>query len=114
MFGILLSALRTMAAWTWRPLVVKFATLFGLYYIVTAMVDYLLSSCGFSTTTGVCGINIGVISSAMDFFRGLSTQFPDVKGIRWMLNLVAFPVGFKLMVCAYATRFFVRRLPVIG
>lgn len=108
-FGILLSALRSMGQWTWRPIVIKFAVMFGLFYVVSAMLDYLLEACGLSTAQGVCGLNIGVITGLMDYLRTL-----DLKGLRFFLNMVAFPLGFKLLVCALATRFFIRRLPVVG
>lgn len=106
MYGILLSALRAMAAWSWRPLLVKFAVMFGAWFLVTEGIDYLLAGCGFN---GTCEFGISSIDALVGYLNSSS-----VLGMRYFLNMMAFPFALKVILAASATRFFIRRLPVIG
>lgn len=95
MFGILLSAFNTVLAWLVRSLLVKFVVFFALYFITTefvALIVVLLPD-GSSINSTMSGIG-----SATWYF----------------LDAFQITTGISLVVSAYATRFIIRRIPVIG
>ena len=95
MFGILLSAFNTALAWVFRSLLVKFGVFFALYFITSEFVGLLVN-----LIPGTSSIN-GTLS-------GLGA------GTWYFLNVFMFTQGLSMVVSAYATRFVIRRIPIIG
>jgi hypothetical protein len=95
MFGILLSALNTIAAFVFRQVVVKFFVLFAIFFIIEEFV-------------GVLGEFIPDPSS-LDGALGSLTN-----GMWWFLDLFAFSQGASLVMTASVYRFLIRRIPFIG
>jgi Protein of unknown function (DUF2523) len=95
MFGIVLSALNTILAWVFRSLLVKFGVFFALYFI----------------TTEFMGLIVGLIPSTESVSGSLSGIGPATW---YFLNTFMLTQGISLVVSAYATRFVIRRIPVIG
>jgi hypothetical protein len=95
MFGILLSAFNTVLAWLVRSLLVKFVIFFALYFITTEFVALIVNLLpdGSSINSTLSGIG-----SATWYF----------------LDAFKVTTGISLVVSAYATRFIIRRIPVIG
>lgn len=95
MYGIFLSALNSILAWVFRSLLVKFAVFFGLYFITTEFVSLIVTLLpdGSSINGTLSGIG-----SATWFF----------------LDTFKIEAGISAVVSAYATRFIIRRIPVIG
>lgn len=95
MFGIVLSALNVALAWLARSILVKFVVYFALYFCVTEF--------------------MGVIASWMPNGQVLSASLGGIPAAVWyFLDLFNFSVGLPAVVSAFATRFIVRRIPVIG
>lgn len=95
MFGIVLSALYSLAGFIFRSVVVKFALYFGLYFVTTefiAIIDSMLPTAS-------------ILNGA---FSGISS------GVWYFLDLFAFSQGLPLVISAVVTRFMIRRLPIIG
>ncbi len=95
MFGILLSALNTVLAWVFRSLLVKFGVFFALYFITTEFVGLIVH-----LIPSESSIN-GTMSAI-----GSSTWY--------FMNVFMISQGVSAVVSAYATRFLIRRIPVIG
>ncbi|MDO6387644.1 DUF2523 family protein [Uliginosibacterium paludis] len=95
MYGILLSALWSALAWVARSVLVKFVLYFGLFFITTEFIQIL-------TTILPDG------SSLRSAFGGLPGS------MWWLMNIMQFNVGVPMVLSAYATRFIIRRIPVIG
>lgn len=95
MFGILVSAFNVMLGFVFRQLVVKFVVLFALYFVVQAFV-------------GVLGGFIPDVSTLNGAFGGIAA------GTWWFLDLFAFSQGLPLVITAFAYRFLIRRIPLIG
>lgn len=95
MFGILLSALNTALAWVFRSVLVKFGVFFGLYFITSEFTDFIVTL--IPDTSSVTGTLSGI---------GAGTWY--------FLNVFQITQGLSLVVSAYATRFVIRRIPVIG
>lgn len=95
MFGIFLSALNSVLAWVFRSLLVKFVIFFALYFITTEFVSLIanLLPDGSSINSTLAGI-------------GSTTWF--------FLDTFQIETGISAVVSAYATRFIIRRIPVIG
>lgn len=95
MFGIFLSALNSVLAWVFRSLLVKFVIFFALYFITTEFVSLIVNLLpdGSSINSTLAGIG-----SATWFF----------------LDTFQIETGISAVVSAYATRFIIRRIPVIG
>ncbi|GGY21284.1 DUF2523 family protein [Pseudoduganella dura] len=95
MFGILLSALFSIVGWLFRSVLVKFILFFGLFYVSTEFMAYLVPKLpGGSTLTAA--------------FAGLPA------GLWFFLDLFQVGLGVKMCLAAYVTRFSIRRIPVIG
>lgn len=95
MFGRVLSALFSLMGWLFKSAMVKWVFYFALFFFVTEAVQLLAQLLpGASTVTSV-----------------LAAQSPGV----WFF-MSMFKLGFGLSACisAYATRFIIRRLPIIG
>jgi hypothetical protein len=95
MFGILLSALNTALAWVFRSLLVKFGIFFALYFVTTEFVGFVANLIPSASTVNGPLAGIGA-------------------GTWYFLNVFAITQGLSMVVSAYATRFVIRRLPVIG
>lgn len=100
LFGILMSALRTMLGFVLRSTIVKFVTFFALFFIVKEFVNVLISSQLYPGAT-----------QASDLASALS----GVPASVWyFLDLFSASTGISTVISAYATRFIIRRIPVIG
>jgi len=95
MFGILLSALNTVLAWVFRSLLVKFGIFFALYFITSEFIQLIVTL--IPDANAVTGM-FSVIGSGTWYF----------------LSVFQITQGLSLVVSAYATRFVIRRIPVIG
>ncbi len=95
MFGIVLSVFNTALAWVFRSLIVKFGLFFGLYFITSEFMGLIVSL--IPSTNSVSGTMSGIGSATWYF-----------------LNVFNLTQGTSLIVSAYATRFVIRRIPVIG
>lgn len=95
MFGILLSALNAALAWLVRSLVVKFVVFVALYLVTSEFVSVLLSI--LPDGAAVRGAMAGVTNATWYF-----------------LDVFMIQAGISMVVSAYATRFIIRRIPVIG
>jgi len=95
MYSLLVSAVNFLLTFIFKGSVVKWVIFIALYYLVvefTAQLTTLLPSSG-SLTSAFSGIT---------------------SGIWYFLDLFAFSQGLPLVLSAVATRFIIRRLPVIG
>lgn len=92
----MLAALYTGLGFLLRSVVMKFAVMFGLFFIVQEFAPVLLSL-----------INVSPLPLVELF-----SQLPD--SVWFFLNLFQVPTGIALMVSAIVTRFIIRRIPIIG
>lgn len=95
MFGILVSAFNSVLAWIVRSILVKFVVFFALYFITTEFVAVITGL--LPTSSALNGALSGIAANTAYF-----------------LDVFALPSGLSLVVSAYATRFLIRRIPVIG
>lgn len=95
MFGILLSAFNTVLAWLVRSFLVKFVIFFALYFITTEFVT--------------------VITAYLPDGSSINSTMSGIGSATWyFLDVFQITSGISLVVSAYATRFIIRRIPVIG
>ena len=95
MYGILLSAFNFVLGWVFKSLIVKFVLYFALYFVCTEF--------------------FSVISSLFPSASSLNGAFGGISsGVWYFADLFAFSQGVPLVVSAYATRFIIRRIPLIG
>lgn len=92
----MLAALYTGLGFLLRGVVVKFAIMFALFFVVQEFVPVLLSL-----------INVSPLP-LVELFN----QLPDSAW--FFLNLFQVPTGIALMVSAIVTRFIIRRIPIMG
>ncbi|RRW91046.1 DUF2523 family protein [Pandoraea apista] len=97
MFAIVLSALNAVLGWVFRSVLIKFVAFFALWFVVTEFVQVLQQAGLFPSTASLSGA-LGGIPSAVWYF----------------LDLFAFSSGLPVVLAAVATRFIIRRIPVIG
>ena len=97
MFGILLSALNSVLAFVLRSVLVKFVVFFGLFFVTTEFVQVLTSSGLLPSASSLSGVMGGVPA-----------------GVWYFLDLFSFSTGFSALISAWATRFIIRRIPIIG
>lgn len=95
MFGILISAFNVVLGFLLRSVLVKFATFFALFFITTEFIAILANL--LPSSTSLSGA-LGGIPSSVWFF----------------LDLFNLTLGLPLVLSAWATRFIIRRIPVIG
>jgi hypothetical protein len=95
MYGILISALFTALGFMVRSTLVKFATFFALFFIVSGFISYLAPL--LPNASGLTGA-LGNLTSGAWYF----------------LDLFKFPFGLSSVLSAYVLRFMIRRMPVIG
>ena len=96
MFGIVLSALNSVLGWIFRSLVIKFGVFFGLYFIATEFI----------------GLVVQLIPDPSSSVNGTLSGIG--AGTWYFLEAFMLPQGLSLVIAAYATRFLIRRIPVIG
>ena len=95
MFGIFLSVIYTALGWLVKSVLVKFVVFFGLFFITTEF--------------------IAVITTLMPNSSSLNGALAGITaGMAYFLDSFALPTGLSLVVAAYATRFLILRIPVIG
>ncbi|MCB5195562.1 DUF2523 family protein [Deefgea salmonis] len=100
LFGILMSALRTMLGFMLRSVIVKFVTFFALFFIVKEFVNVMVESQLYPGATQA---------------STLSNAFSGIPASVWyFLDLFSVSTGLSTVISAYATRFIIRRIPVIG
>lgn len=97
MFGILLSALNVVLGFVLRSIIVKFVTYFALWFITTEFISVLQGA-------GILPSAASVTSALGGF--GTATWY--------FLDLCAVSYGVPAILAAFAARFIIRRLPVIG
>lgn len=97
MFGILSSALNAFLGFIFKTVIIKFVVFFTLFFVVQELTAVLVSNLLPSGDGGLTGA-LGGLSSGMWYF----------------LDLMAFSVGFPMVLSAWVTGFIIRRLPVIG
>lgn len=95
MFGIVLSALFSLAGWLFRSVLVKFVFYFALFFVTTEFIALLVPH----------------LPGASSLTSAFAAQTP---GVWYFLDL--FKVGYGISAClaAFVTRFMIRRIPVIG
>ncbi|MFZ6760837.1 DUF2523 family protein [Undibacterium sp. Ji50W] len=100
LFGILVSALNTLLGFLVRSILVKFVTFFALLFIVKEFM---------------------VVATAWGLFPSsgksiaLSNSLVSLPSSVWyFLDLCSASTGIATIVSAYATRFIIRRIPLIG
>ena len=97
MYGILVSALNFILGWIFRGVVVKFVILSAIYYVVTFIVNEVLSALDISPLTNL-QTTINSIPASMLYFLGV----------------FRLDVGLPMILSAMLVAFIIRRLPFIG
>lgn len=97
MFGIVLSAFNAVLAFVLRSVIGKFFAYFVLYFITTEFIAVLQSSGILPTAASLAGA-----------FGGIGAD------VWYFMDMCAASYGLPLIISAYATRFIIRRIPVIG
>ncbi|MEQ9917153.1 DUF2523 family protein [Pectobacterium aroidearum] len=92
----MLAALYTALSFLLRSVVMKFAVMFGLFFIVQELAPVLLSL-----------VNVSPLP-LIELFG----QLPD--SVWYFLNIFQVPTGITMMISAIIARFIIRRIPIIG
>jgi hypothetical protein len=95
MFGIFLSAINTALTFVFTKVIVKFLVIFAIFFVISAFTTVL-----------------GSFLPETSMLDGAFSNIPS--GVWYFLNLFAFSSGAKLIITAYAYRFLIRRIPLIG
>lgn len=95
MFGRVLSALFSFSGWLFKSAMVKWFLFFGLFFITTEFVDIL----------------VGLLPTTGDISSAFSIQG---SGVWYFLDLFRLDYGISVCLAAAATKFIIRRIPVIG
>ncbi len=98
MWGLIKAAFNHGAGLFLKTGVVKWAAMFGAYFVVVGLVEVLLE-------LAVPEGGTGALSAA---FNALP------EGVWYWLNMTELSYGLPLIIGAYTTRFIIRRLPVVG
>lgn len=95
MFGIVLSVFNSVLGWVFRSLIIKFGLFFALFFVTSEFTGFIaaLLPDGSSINGAMSGIT---------------------SGTWYFLDVFKIGTGLSLVVSAYATRFIIRRLPIIG
>lgn len=97
MFGILLSALSSIVGFIFKSVIIKFVVFFALFFVVTEFLTVLRSWGGIPQIDTI------------------SRNLPAIPAAVWyFLEMMQFPLGLKIAVAAFAARFLIRRIPLIG
>ncbi|EBX1970041.1 DUF2523 domain-containing protein [Salmonella enterica subsp. enterica serovar Javiana] len=92
---LLIAALGEMLAFVFRQIVVKFILFTVMYLLLTQLAPLL-------TSYLPNGANVSALFNSLP------------SAVLWFLNISAFDVTFPMIIVAYFTRFFIRRIPFIG
>ena len=95
MFGILVSAFNSILTWILTQVVVKFVVLTALYLVIQAFLSYLTT---FIPSPAAIGAGMSSIPSS----------------IWWVMDVFSFTQGVPLVCAAFAAKFIIRRIPLIG
>jgi Protein of unknown function (DUF2523) len=95
MFGILVSAGNFLLTWLVRSLLVKFVMFFALYFVTSEFI----------------GLLIPLLPSSANVTGAMSSL---TSATWYFLNMFSIQTGLSMVVSAYATRFIIRRIPIIG
>ncbi|EJF5608179.1 DUF2523 domain-containing protein [Salmonella enterica] len=95
MFGIMTSVLYGVLGFLLRSVIVKFTVFFALYFIVQEFVPLILDMVNRQLPL------LALISSIPDSLKYFFNAFKVIDGINIILS-------------AFATRFIIRRIPIIG
>lgn len=95
MFGIFLSALNAVLGFVLRSVIVKFVLYFGLFFVTSEFIALLIPRLpdGSALTSALSGIPASVW---------------------YFLDLFNVSAGIPILLSAWATRFIIRRIPLIG
>ena len=95
MFAIFVSAAMRVLSWLLGSVVIKFVVLTAIFFIVNEFG--------------------GIVSGFIPSLGPLSTALGGIPGSVWyFLDLFNVSMGIPMLLSAYASRFIIRRLPVIG
>ena len=97
MYAILMSAVWSAGSWLLRTVIIKFVVYIALYYFVSEAVQYLQSAKVLPSVSSLAG-----------GFGGIGAD------VWYFLDLCSFSYGAQVIIAAFAARFVIRRLPVIG
>lgn len=87
-----------LVTWLVREVIIKFVVLTTMFLLVKVFSD----------------VAIGYLTGWMDT-SGISGAFGNLPAFVWyFVSVFKIDVGIQLMLSAYATRFLIRRLPVVG
>ncbi|ECF5159728.1 DUF2523 domain-containing protein [Salmonella enterica] len=92
---LLIAALGQMLVFVFRQIVVKFVLFVIIYLLLTQLAPLL-------TSYLPNGANVSALFNSLP------------SAVLWFLNISAFDVTFPMIIGAYFTRFFIRRIPFIG
>lgn len=95
MYGILLSALRSVLTFVLTSVVMKFAVMFAIWWVLQDLWQYLL----------------GHIANA-DVFQAAVDVLP--AGTLYFVGMAAIDQGIPIVVTAVGIRFLIRRIPLLG
>ncbi|MFC0512546.1 MULTISPECIES: DUF2523 family protein [Asaia] len=99
MYAIVLSALWSALSWLFRAILVKFVMFTALYLFCTQAISYVSSK-------------IPVLSSGDG---GLGSVLSSLSSGTWyFLDAFQFSQGVGIILAAYLSRFFIRRIPFFG
>ncbi|MIE73196.1 DUF2523 domain-containing protein [Salmonella enterica subsp. diarizonae] len=92
---LLIAALGEILAFVFRQIVVKFILFTVMYLLLTQLAP--------------------LVTSYLPNGANVSSLFNSLpSAVLWFLNISAFDVTFPMIIVAYFTRFFIRRIPFIG
>ncbi|EKJ5280677.1 DUF2523 domain-containing protein [Salmonella enterica] len=92
---LLIAALGQILVFVFRQIVVKFVLFVIIYLLLTQLAPLL-------TSYLPNGANVSALFNSLP------------SAVLWFLNISAFDVTFPMVIGAYFTRFFIRRIPFIG
>lgn len=99
-FGILVSAFNSILGFLLLSVLIKFVAFFALFFIVKEFIAVLVS-------TG--------IFPAADKSSAVTSALSGIPSSVWyFLDIFSFSTGVSTVISAYATRFIIRRIPLIG
>lgn len=95
MFGIILSALNVVLKFVYSFAVIKFVVFVALFVVTTGVTTYVIS-----LIPDPGGIRQGIASLG--------------SGVLYFVEFFGLDVGINAVLSAYATRFIIRRIPLMG
>ncbi|AXE03784.1 DUF2523 domain-containing protein [Salmonella enterica] len=95
MFGIMTSVLYGVLGFLLRSVIVKFTVFFALYFIVQEFVPLILD----------------MVNRQLPLLA-LISSIPD--SLKYFFNVFKVIDGINIILSAFATRFIIRRIPIIG